>query len=633
MSKASNVSKTTPAHAPGPAPSAKRSGKLRAIPDVFWDLMPKEYREQLEALNIEQEDIRMNDLGEVEFPLALETSDDPRMIGAWIPEIQVIGRHLRVQGSSDAALNGNVYRVVGIVAGNPVPPRLIMDVTASRDFSNPTVVRHISMPTTKLRQAHSSAGGLRLDTLNQCLLGASNFPAAAAKAGLDPSTIQSLDVRPHPDVCGTRCWRDVPLLAAKLGRGWTYVTGFNIFGALSQPHVVDNCIFTTEAICVLKSPTGTLIDVSPDLAAVAPDHFKNGLGGEDEIPQAKLFIPDPDLTIQKYEDVRRFVQSAVSCGISPVLNDEEEVVNGTEGVNSGVPTADDFIAQGFASEHTKVTILPFHDACVDLTNRAVCKNAAEVMELHAKNSKHTMLMTRPMALAIARRVEEMPDSSVGIIHNTRDPWWSQNVCSSCHVRTMEKLLCAGCGKARYCSPTCQRVHWDIHKHQCAPPEERARRRAAAAAAKKEREEQLRRHADREALEAAEAKHKDAERRRVVAEARLRAAEEAQRALEQRIFEARPRAPAGKKKKAGKDTTGGRLAHAAWDSVQERLVRHEAAEARKNNEHADKVARDAKALVTGLKQLAATASAAHEAAVHVVPPQPTLGQVMGELALD
>lgn len=40
------------------------------------------------------------------------------------------------------------------------------------------------------------------------------------------------------------------------------------------------------------------------------------------------------------------------------------------------------------------------------------------------------------------------------------------ICYSCHVSTAAGLVCSKCKKARYCSKSCQKQDWKIHKSEC-----------------------------------------------------------------------------------------------------------------------------------------------------------------------
>lgn len=86
-----------------------------------------------------------------------------------------------------------------------------------------------------------------------------------------------------------------------------------------------------------------------------------------------------------------------------------------------------------------------------------------------------------------------------------------------------------------------------------------------------------------------------------------------------------RVAARKDKRMGtkEQATANVLAHEVHVIPEQRELRHEAAELRKQVAHAERLEREAREKVTRLRQLAAEVSAAHEAAVHVVPPQGTL----------
>jgi hypothetical protein len=156
-------------------------------------------------------------------------------------------------------------------------------------------------------------------------------------------------------------------------------------------------------------------------------------------------------------------------------------------------------------------------------------------------------------------------------------------------------------------------------------EERARREAVAEAERARRQEI---HDAYEAALKAEEHTRELRRKLQAIESRRAAAAAGPKPYTPRLEPPKSKKSAKKLARAEKrfankhEATLNDLEHEVHIQPQRHAVSQAAFNARQELEHAEKVARDARAHADRLRNLAAAASAAHEAATHVVPQRPT-----------
>jgi hypothetical protein len=162
------------------------------------------------------------------------------------------------------------------------------------------------------------------------------------------------------------------------------------------------------------------------------------------------------------------------------------------------------------------------------------------------------------------------------------------------------------------------------------PEELAQREAAAEAERARRQEI---HDAHEAALGAEENARELRRKLHAIESRKAAAAAGPKPYTPRAEPPKSKKSAKKQARAEKrfatkqEATLNELEHEVHIQPERHAVSEAAFKARQDLEHAEKVARDARARVDRLRSLAAAASAEHEAATHVVPPRPTFGATL------
>ena len=161
--------------------------------------------------------------------------------------------------------------------------------------------------------------------------------------------------------------------------------------------------------------------------------------------------------------------------------------------------------------------------------------------------------------------------------------------------------------------------------QSTSTEERARREAVAEAERARRQEI---HDAYEAALRAEENARELRRKLQAIESRKAAAAAGPKPYTPRTEPPKSKKSAKKQARAEKrfatkhEATLNELEHGVHIQPERHAVSEAAFHARQDLKHAEKVARDARARADRLRNLAAAASAAHEAATHVVPPRPT-----------
>ena len=102
---------------------------------------------------------------------------------------------------------------------------------------------------------------------------------------------------------------------------------------------------------------------------------------------------------------------------------------------------------------------------LSVTEEMVCDVSSYQVAVE-EYSKHVILL---------RHVTEgMPGALKAVKKWSRvQPHWKRirrRICAQCFKRVdltePRYLVCAGCGKARYCSEACQRAHWAEHQKKC-----------------------------------------------------------------------------------------------------------------------------------------------------------------------
>ena len=580
-----------------------------------WPIM----KSMLRSFGHGVDDLRMDDSArQLVFPLVVQQKLNSIKAGqiSMISRVSYadIGMVVIMQDLSEHALNGKEFRIVKVF---PEEDKILIDVTPN-DWSA-AQVRYVKVSAFKrsLMHASPSRDGLAFRACMQ----SSNRDRAFAAAGFDPANIECLAVRPHPDVEYGRMWRDVPRLCDKLNRdrvvGHPFTTqfGFQVFAQclpdaatalLKGDDGLDfESLYTSEPCLILRDCRGCGIDVAPDL-------YTNDDGSEEQCLH-KLFISDDRICEQSWNNMAEAVRALVESGM--------------------MSTADDAAAIRFDRNQSWPAIMchTFSDSALTLPNRRHMELQQTLVKLRRGIVVGGgVMLSRSMATKSA--IDHANDHVAGGgIVNRED---AGTMCVACYMRITdeETKACDGCGRANYCSRSCQLWHWKEHKACCASKEERERRRAVTATSRAARAEQLRRHDERESLARAQEAQKEAERKAQVARGRAERVGEHAAELAERIRRAAPQAQQAPKTKTNKKESKkersmqDKLIHGAWDSTDERAARTAAFVAKQESEHAEAEARKAKDKVDRLKKLEADASAAREAATHCVPCAPTLGDV-------
>ena len=564
------------------------------------------------------DDLRMDDSArQLVYPLAVQQKLNSIKAGriSMISRVSSadIGMVVIMRDLSEHALNGKEFRIVKVF---PEEDKILIDVTPN-DWSA-AQVRYVKVSAFKRSLMHVSPS--RDGFMFRACMQASNRDRVFAAAGFVPANIECLAVRPHPDVEYGRMWRDVPRLCDKLNRdrvvGHPFTTqfGFQVFAECS-PDVATvllkggddvnfESLYTSEPYLILRDCRGCGIDVAPDL-------YTND--GSEEQCLHKFFIPDDRICEQSWNNVTEAVRAFIESGMMSTA----DVAAVSFDLNQSWPAA--------------IICHTFSDSVLTFPNRRHFNLQQKLVNLRRGIVVGGgVMLSRSMATKIATDHANDHVAGGGIV-NRED---AGTMCVACYMRITdeETKACDGCGKANYCSRSCQLWHWREHKACCVSKEERERRRAVAAAARAARVEQLRRHDECESLARAEEAQKEAERKAQVARGRAERAGKHAAELAERIRRAAPQAQkaptaTSNKKKSKKED---KLIHAAWDSVDEREARTAAFVAKQESEHADAEERKARDTVDRLKKLEADASAAREAATHCVPCAPTLGDVLGSV---
>lgn len=144
----------------------------------------------------------------------------------------------------------------------------------------------------------------------------------------------------------------------------------------------------------------------------------------------------------------------------------------------------------------------------------------------------------------------------------------------------------------------------------------------------ERQRRIAAHDAREAAKRAEEKVIELRRKAQAAEARAAKAEVGEKAFTAYCAPPASQKSAKKKARAARRTDAvSMVVHEVHVSDEQKALRSAAFDLKQELEHAEKLARVAKEKADGLRKLAADASAAVEAANHVVPPKPMLVELM------
>ena len=224
---------------------------------------------------------------------------------------------------SENALNGKYYHVVKVF---PEEEKLLIDVTPT-DWPA-TQVRYVKVSSSKVCAMHQrqSRDGVNV----HAVLLATNRDRAFAAAGFDPTTLECLAVRPHPEVQHGRLWRDMKPICTKRNRDnapgapFTLEFGFQIFGdggrnCLSNP-TFETC-YSSEPYLILRDCRGNGIDVAPDIEC---DPMKRAYH--------KLFMPDRHFDQQKWYNMFDVVVQYVEYGWMPTAPHMEEPYQRMTGV-------------------------------------------------------------------------------------------------------------------------------------------------------------------------------------------------------------------------------------------------------------------------------------------------------------
>lgn len=527
-----------------------------------------------------------------------------------------VGMKVIMKNLADDSLNGIELRVTRFRA----PDRIVVDATPP-DMP-PGTVRHVSVPVKKVAKHVPPEF---IESEKNILIGiqATNKAAAFARAGLSVEELACVKVTPHPDVRLRYSLHDVPLLVDKFnerdGGGWSSVFGFHVFALESTRKAGSvEALYTTEMTVLARDPRGALIDLAPDLAS----------GRE---LQYKLFVPDPVLTPEKISTIGKMIDNcAVMQWMNPAIKFDED------GDGEKLAMLPQELCQEVEIDATnnKMIIWPFScDSGFTDDNHVSKTYFAQVYKMRRDNPEQAVGMSRALALKVLQEYALPGDGF--FVHCGQ----FLDVCYGCHTRcTPEELtVCAGCEVATYCSPHCRKTHWfDAHRKCCASKGERRQRKAAKAEAERHMAALKRAHDERESSEAAAKAAAEAERRLQVAKSRLAAAEAKQAAINARMRAAALPVVAARSSKKNKNkktkSIEEELLHTAWDSNAERLARRQAFDAKQETEHLEKEARIARARADALRKLEADASAAKEAAAHVVPAPATVADVLSAISV-
>lgn len=619
------------------APRKLTHEEARAIDDSTRALL-YEYGVQVDELRIDSKTGRILLPTNIENHLNLSRSPNRKC-----------GLQVMMAGLKDEALNGRWFHIVKTLDPDQETadenPKMIIDVTP--EDAAPMDVRYVIVPQRKaalerLQPTHTGYS-------NRAFTGALNLTQAFAQSGLDLRMVESLAVRPHPDIGFAKLWRDLPALCKKLNRTnapgapFHIEFGYQVFGdpCLDDPakvfyhSILFYALYTVEPYAILRNCKGCAIDCAQD---ITPGSFEGEV-----LHTHKFYVKDTDMSYETWSLAREAIVECVEAGWMPT--DPFMEWHGTRMHGFGDSSEQlGMIKQGLNScwpdQNSKVIMIePFHDSGLDVKlDKCTKARYKELIEQRKRQVEAGVCrISRNMAVKLARSHAGETDHQF----LRRDELGT--ICFSCYTRITveEQKLCGGCGKARYCSPACQAIHWSQHKHCCASKEERERRQKAREAAAAERAAQLRVHDEREALQRAEEAAREATRRAGVA------AQRAQRA-EKRVQEVLALAAAGdnnangnannnannnanRKKnkglKSGNDSgrrgMEAQLTHEAWVSTAERTARIEAFAAKQDAEHAAAEARKAQDKVDAIKKLEADISKELEARAHVVPPAPTM----------
>lgn len=542
------------------------------------------------------------------------------MIGAW----------LTFEGLSEATLNKRRMQVVRIL---PDDPSLVcVDATPKR--APPEQVRYVNLPIAKAKSMRWYDDELSDDSA--CVwqfIHSDNRSDVLSSWCLDANQIECLSVRPHPSVHFGYAWSDLPILCEELNRSrspgspFRLEVGFNLFctSTIDKVRGVVEGYYSAQPHLILRDCRGCGIDVTPsrgELSLVVPNNFACG---------HKLYVADPRLDYVKFMNVLDAVKVYVECGMmANVVHKgytrgckESPVTLGMIDDNINAKWHADgfaFLATPFLNPHMRLDVVENKRMIAKFINgkRSWIANGCvwvslnllhKLVEVHGDDDEKEMQL-----LSI---------SNLGVI------------CYGCHVRTTEQesRLCGGCGKARYCSEACQRNHWSCHKLRCVSKEERDRRREMTRKVKEEHEERVRKYEAREAKIAEEVRQQNAVRTERIAKEREEREEKRLQEVAERVRRAesaawRPPRQVGKKGGDKVDRpTQEKLVHKAWDSERERAARSAAFDSKQAEEHEQAVLRRREARASAMRKLEADASAAEEAARHVVPPSPRLSEFL------
>lgn len=504
----------------------------------------------------------------------------------------MVGGEMTFCGLSDAGLNNRPLRLVKVdFARN----RVVVDATPPS--ADALAVRHVSVPFAKMLHAQQRCSK---DTVSSAaVMGCTNRDDAFAAAGLDPRTVVSLRVQPHPSIRPAHCFQDVPVLAAKLGPGYKIVFGHSLYGYASKGIFSDtkfqSSISSEPTMVLQRISDGVFIDPSPDL--------------EGDLHH-KLFIPDPDMTFTDYAHVVDLAFGMRDAGALPRLNMDADLHGELDSLVPDPPTP----------SSPSVLIQPFCDSRIaswpDASHVELMRSYGSSMR---NNAERSILLSRSLAVAM---LKTMTESGPGWCYTTNDDaWWNHHVCSHCLVRTDVELICSGCGKARYCSRSCQLAHANEHKGACSAFQKRKAREAAAAKTAAMRKA----HDAREAREAAERKEQELARREAIGRARKKAAEERERELAA-VGTAKPgpshRVPKAREVKTRDTETA--LTHEAYVSPEERAARREHGERTKAEKQA-RAAAEREAARLAIEKAERDRPTARDVIEHLPPPRPTIAE--------
>lgn len=546
---------------------------------------------------------------------------------------EMIGSWLVFDGLSDATLNKRWLQVVHLFPANP--SRVCVDATLHQD--PPEQVRYVNVPIAKATQMVSCLGPGRMTgaSLNVWqFMHSDNRSEVLSSCCLDANRIECIPVRPHSAVQLGCMWRDLPLLCAELNRsgspGYPFrlEVGFSLFCTNTGNRVeeVVDGFYSAEPHLILRDCRGCGIDLAPDI-------------GETSLTDAetfacshKLYVPDPRVDYAQFMNVYEAVNAYVQTGMMANVV-HEEYTRGCEENPVALGMIDDNInAEWTHPQGHMLMITPFLDPHMRLR---VADNKKTISKFLKKRRTWiaegcvwiSLRLWHELAEAHgdddAKQMQLLSRRNLGVI------------CYGCHVRTtqQESRLCGGCGKARYCSEACQRNHWSCHRLRCVPKEERDRRREMTKKVQEEHEERVRKYEAREAKVADEVRQQNAARTARIAKER----EERERQRREEVVECvrraesagwRPPRHAKKKSDGGVDrSTGEKLIREAWNSERERAARSAAFDSKQAEEHEQAVLGRREARVRAMRKLEAEASAAGEAARHVVPPSPRLSEFL------